>query len=62
MNACETCAKRKTCTRPTGIIFGGCAVDYVPDDNAIYRPLDNLEGCEDTPVYAAESRTLHNPT
>lgn len=27
---CETCAKRKTCTKDIGIIFGFCNTDYEP--------------------------------
>ena len=30
MKPCNTCAKRDTCTRDTGVIFGVCNVDYEP--------------------------------
>jgi len=30
MNSCELCAKRGICTRDTGIMFGGCNVDFKP--------------------------------
>lgn len=27
---CENCAKKETCTRSTGIIFGFCNIDFKP--------------------------------
>ena len=29
MNSCESCLKREYCFRDTGVIFGGCNVDYI---------------------------------
>ena len=54
MYICDMCTKRNACKYDTGIIYGGCATRYEPDADAIYKRLDNLEGCEDNPVYAAE--------
>lgn len=36
-NTCDTCAKRTTCTRDTGIIFGGCNIEYVPAPTATVK-------------------------
>lgn len=30
---CESCAKRATCRKDIGIIWGFCKVDYVPTDD-----------------------------
>lgn len=30
---CESCAKRETCTKDIGIIFGFCNTDYEPKEN-----------------------------
>lgn len=29
---CETCARRETCTKTTGVIFGFCNTDYIRED------------------------------
>lgn len=58
MKSCETCAKCKGCTRATGMIAGGCSVEYESDTEKIYKQLDNLEGCEDNPVYTKQIKEL----
>lgn len=54
MKSCEYCIKKETCTRDTGFMFGGCNVDFKADTEKIYDRLNNLEGCEDNPVYITE--------
>lgn len=34
MKSCDTCFNRSTCTKDIGFIFGGCNVDYEPDQQA----------------------------
>ena len=29
--SCETCAKKETCKKDVGFIFGFCKTDYVPN-------------------------------
>jgi hypothetical protein len=41
MKSCETCIKRSTCTRDTGIIFGGCNVEYEADLDVISDDYDS---------------------
>lgn len=60
MKSCEYCIAQETCTRNTGIIFGGCNVDFDPDTERIYKRLDNLEDCKDNSVYVAEIRELRS--
>lgn len=60
MKDCEYCVKRESCTRSTGAMFGGCNVEFSPDKEAIYKALDNLEGCQDNEIYAAKIKELRD--
>jgi hypothetical protein len=55
---CEYCTKKETCNKSIGFMFGGCSIDFEADKDKIYKRLDNLEGCEDNPIYAEEIREL----
>jgi hypothetical protein len=41
-----------------GIIFGFCNIDFIPDKEAIYKRLDNLEGCKDNQIYTKQIEEL----
>lgn len=38
--SCENCKKKETCNRATGIIFGGCNIDFIPANKK--EPLKDL--------------------
>lgn len=58
MKNCEYCTKEETCNKSFGVMFGYCNTDFEADKEKIYKRLDNLEGCEDNPVYIDEIREL----
>lgn len=53
-NSCDTCAKKDTCKRDTGIMFGFCNTDYQPridlSDLTPLQFLQNYYGCVDCSI------------
>jgi hypothetical protein len=58
MKSCELCAKKESCNKDYGNMFGYCNTDFEADKDKIYNKLDNLEGCEDNEAYATEIKEL----
>lgn len=60
---CENCARRETCTRTTGIIFGFCNLDFLPADYAEkLKTEERLRVGDCVVIYKGEGGSIHAST